>query len=114
MVKDVMKKIIILACISVLMIFLSGCAKSSLSDNEVIKYTEIIANRSEHTSDLGENVKVKNVEKHYGKIFISIARIFECVIDCDEVWMVNVTSDKWKNKTVTLYRRGKNLYITYN
>ena len=113
MVKDVMKKIIILACISVLMIFLSGCAKSSLSDDKVIKYTEIIANRSEHTSALGENVKVKNIEKHRGKIYLSIARIFFSFIDCDELWIVNVTSDKWENRGVWLYRRGKNLYIKY-
>ena len=110
-----MKKIIILACISVLMIFLSGCAKSSLSDNKVIEYTEIIANRSEHTSVLGENVKVKNIKNHYGKIFLSICRIFvsASTIECDEVWVVTVTSDEWKTKQVTLYRRGKNLYITY-
>ena len=113
MVKDVMKKIIILACISVLMIFLSGCAKSSLSDDKVIKYTEIIANRSEHTSALGENVKVKNIEKHRGKIFLSIADIFFSIIECDELWRVIVTSDKWESKPVILYRRGKNLYITY-
>ena len=107
-----LKKILLAVLITGIALFVSGCADSTLSDDQIREKVNYIANRSEHSS-LGKDVKLIRVEKHFGSLENWFSTLHSDTPSCDEAWGVVISSSKYKYKKIMLYRRNDSYYLWY-